>query len=300
MRELLLVALLALALSACVAPPKDVDVVPDFDPAETVMGQIQERGVLRVGVPEDDWAPFWIDPEGEPLVGAGFIVALSQELGNALGVDVEYLPLSEDDLVLPGRIEVESPVDISFVQQPETEELAKAHPLTHPYWVGHQRLLVRADSGIRSVDDLTDSFVCGVINPETDVEPEDLREGVEGAVSTVEGCTTLMKSGTADAVTATDMTLMSIWAGLTDCEQPCEPSPDYKIVGDELTTVGYGAMLPTGVPGWTNFVNETWAETDVEGRWMRFYEEWISPYGIEVEAPPEMRIEEAAGLYPST
>ena len=297
MRKTALVLACALALSACVPTPVDEDTIPDFDPKETLMGQIQERGVLLVGVPEQDWAPFWFDPEGDTLVGAGFLVALSQELGNALGVEVEYVPLDEDELTLPGQVGVESPADISFVQQPATEELAKAHPLTHPYWIAHQRLLVRSDSGIRSPDDLEESYVCAVVDPETDAET--LGEGVETVVATADACTTAMRAGSADAVTAKDTTLMSIWAELTDCDrQPCEPSPDYEIVGDELSTAGYSAMLPAGVPGWTNFVNETWGETDSEGRWLEYYEEWIAPYGIEVDEPPDMRIEEAAGLFP--
>ena len=296
MRKLALLLLCALAVSACVPTPVDVDTIPNFDPEETVMGRIQQDGVLEVGVPEHDWAPFWLDPDGDLLVGAGFIVGLSQDLGTALGVDVEYVPLDEDDIVLPGRLGEESPVDISFAPLPATEELAKAHPLTHPYWVAHQRLLVPSDSGIEQAADL-DGPYCTIIDETTGLDLAGIT-GTTGTASDIEGCARLLESGKVDAVTAPDMFLMSVWATLTDCEQPCEPSSDYEIVGDELTTAGYSAMLPLGSPGWTSFVNETWGETDVEGRWLEYYEEWIAPYGIELAEPPDMRIEEAAGLFP--
>ena len=277
------------------SPPEDVDRVPKFDPADTLMGQIQEEGVLKVGIPNEALPPFTL-VNATQFEFQGFLFDLAQEIADALGVEVEPVFLDEEELLLPGRIGVESPVHISFPQLPATEELAKGHPLTHPYWVGHQRLLVRSDSGIDEVSDL-DGHYCTIVDDVTGVDLADLT-GLEGTPSDIEGCARMLTKGKVDAVTAPDMTLMSVWAEATDCIQPCPPSADYAIVGEELTTAGYGAMLPVGSPGWTNFVNATWAETDVEGRWLEFYDEWISDYGLEIDEPPDLRVEEAAGLFP--
>ena len=108
----------------------------------------------------------------------------------------------------------------------------------------------------------------------------------------------MLMKGKVEAVTAPDIQLMQTWAALSDCRQSCEPSPGYAIVGDELATAGYSAMLPVGSPGWTNFVNATWGEAEAEGRWLEYYDEWIAPFGIVLEEAPNMRIEEAAGLFP--
>lgn len=295
MRKLCLVALCALVLGGCVAPPEDIDRIPDFDPNETRMGQIQERGVLLVGIPNEALPPFTLVNATENEF-QGFLFELAQEIADALGVEVEPVFLDDEELILPGRIGVEPPADISFVQIPATEELAKAHPLSHPYWVAHQRLLVRDESGIEGVADLEGEY-CSVIDEVTGVDLSELT-GASGTSSDIEGCARLLEKEEVDAVTAPDMVLMSVWAKIADCHQPCPAPSEFQIVGDDLTTAGYGAMLPVGSPGWTNFVNATWAETDVEGRWLEFYQKWIAPYGIEIEEPPEMRVEEAAGLFP--
>jgi polar amino acid transport system substrate-binding protein len=296
MRKLSLALLCALALGACVAPPEDIDRVPNFDPAETLMGQIQVREELRIGIPEDAGPPF-IMANGTTFEVEGFIPDLSNEIAQALDVDVEYLFLDEDDAILPGRPTVTAPVDISFVSIPATEELAKGHPLTHPYWVAHQRVLAPVDSGIEEWTDIEGSF-CAILDESTGFDPSEADPSLERIDGTVRECASLLKKGRVDAVTAPDIDLMGVWASLGSCQQPCEPSPGYAIVGDELTTEGYSALLPVGSPGWTNFVNATWGEAEAEGRWLDSYEEWIAPFGIVLEEAPDMRIEEAAGLFP--
>lgn len=296
MRKLVFVVLCALAVGACVSPPEDVDRVPDFDPKETLMGQIQERGVLEVGIAES---------MGAPLVGAnassfepeGFLIDLSQEVADALGVDLEVVFLDADESILPGRADVDPPVDISFVDLPATEALAKAHPLTHPYWVAHQRVLVSADAGIEQWTDIEGRY-CSIVDEETGFDLSEADPSLEAISSDATGCARRLKANQVEAVTGPDITLTRVWAGLGDCRQPCEPSPDYEIVGDELTTVGYSAMLPLGSPGWTNFVNATLGEAEAEGRWLEYYERWIAPFGIELDGAPDMTIEEAAGLFP--
>ncbi|MGH2756395.1 MAG: hypothetical protein ACRDI3_01240, partial [Actinomycetota bacterium] len=61
----LVAVLLCLLLSGCVPPEESNDRVLRYDPEKTVMGQIQARGVLRVGLPEGTepgapagWCPF--------------------------------------------------------------------------------------------------------------------------------------------------------------------------------------------------------------------------------------------------
>lgn len=282
-------------LAACVAPPEDIDRIPNFDPEETLMGQIQQRGVLRVGVPQEGWGPYWSVPEGE-VDGDGFLVDLSEELGRALGVEVEFMPMSSDYMLLPTDRGISRAVDLVFPPVPATERRAKSHPFTHPYWVAHQRLLVRSDSGIGSVADLEGTY-CSIIDEETGVDLATLSEA-EGTESDIDGCARLLGAGKVDGVTAPDMMLMSVWAAASDCGVPCDPSSDYEIVGDELATAGYGAVLPFGSPGWTGFVNATWGEAEAEGRWLDYYEKWIAPFGTEIDEAPDMRIEEAAGLFP--
>jgi hypothetical protein len=140
--------------------------------------------------------------------------------------------------------------------------------------------------------------VCTILDDTTGVDPSVFAPDAEAIPGSIDTCAEALRHGDADAVTATDMVLMSVWAAITNCFQPCAPSPDYAIVGDEITTEGFGAMFPVGARGWSNFVNATWAETDLEGRWLKYFNKWCEPYGLHLDSAPDMRVEEAAGLYP--
>lgn len=308
-RLLCCVALVALA-GACVPPPEDIDTVPDFDPEDTRMGRIQERGVLLVGIPDDPRPPFSFTPPG----GApeGFLIDLSKEVATGLGVEVKFLPLPADQLLALETGEGRS-LDLSFPMVPTTEDyvLEKCdrviegettkvicRSVSHPFYVAHHRLLVRKGSGVAGVENLGGRKVCSVSDPETGVDVVTLNEaaGVIDAIDPGE-CALLIENGSVDVVTALDFQLMQVWASITDCSQPCPPSPDFSLVGDDLSTVGISAAMPPG-GGWNRFVNATWAETDAEGRWLELHDEWIGPYGLQLEEAPDMTIEEAAGLFP--
>jgi ABC-type amino acid transport substrate-binding protein len=300
-----LLCCLALALLvACVPPPEDDDTVPNFDPEETRAGRIQERGVLRVGVPDEPRPPFSIpvDPTYE-----GFVVDLSEEIATALDVDIEYIPTTSDDLLrdadrkAPGA-QLQTPdgkaLDIGFPLVPVTEALVRRFPMTHPYYVGHQRLLVRTGTGVADIENLGGERVCSSAQPATGVEVPQLNPEAQviDAIDAGE-CALLLQNGSIDVVTDNDVELLTVWANVTDCVQPCPPSSELRLVGDDIATMAFAAVVQTGF-GWTNFVNATWAETDAEGRWLEFHEKWIEPYGIEVDEAPTMTIEEAAALYP--
>jgi hypothetical protein len=110
-------------------------------------------------------------------------------------------------------------------------------------------------------------------------------------------CALLLQNGSINVMTDSDVELLTVWASITDCTQPCPPSDELRFVGDEIATMAFAAVVQPGL-GWTNFVNAAWAETDAEGRWLEFHEKWIEPYGIDVDEAPTMTIEEAAALYP--
>ncbi|MDQ3940887.1 MAG: transporter substrate-binding domain-containing protein [Actinomycetota bacterium] len=298
-----LVCCLALAVLAvaCVPPPEDIDTVVDFDPAETRMGVIQERGVLRVGVPEDPRPPLsFAGPTGYQ----GFLAELAGEIATALGVEIEFLPVPSEELLALQSVDGQK-LDLAFPIVPITQKLVLqkcqgfiCRNVSHPYYVAHQRLLVRNGSGVADVENLGGREVCTVTPPGTSVDVRKLNPEVQVIdVNDVGECALLLENGSVDVVSALDVELMTVWATVTDCTQPCPPSPEFSLVGDDMTTVGLGVAMPPG-GGWNNFVNETWGETDAEGRWLEFHRVWIEPYGIEVDEAPDMTVEEAAGLFP--
>lgn len=137
------VVLCALALLvSCVPPEESNDRVKNYDPEENIMGVIQDRGVMRIGVPAD-YPPFaFANPDTFEV--EGFVVELGKLVAEALGVEAEFIPAPNDDLldmvfVDPKKPNAPTEADMVFPMVPITEELVEAWSFTDPYWVGHTR-----------------------------------------------------------------------------------------------------------------------------------------------------------------
>lgn len=282
MRRLPVTVLLLVALSAsaaCIPPEPDLDEIVQYDPEETVMGEIQERGRLRIGVPIDR------PPFTEFGSNLGSLVA------DALGVQWTPVPL-ESDVILDAAEEQQ--VDISFPVVTITERLARHYAVTDPYYVGHQRLLVAKDSSIEQVTNL-DGVVCQFIDYRTGVNVAEINPKARpiAPTNTFE-CLSGLQTGDVQAVTASDWVLFPMLF----------EGRGLKIVGDELTTEAYGAVIETGATAWADFVNQVFAEAGVEGDWQRFHDRAFKRLRASAELTdpvtyPDLTAEEAAALFPS-
>lgn len=269
---------LALAGAGCVPPIPDDDAFVRFD-EDTVMGVVQDAGVLVVGVPED---------VGEPW--NGFAGAVAADVAQSLRVDLEYRPAPNDELV---EMVDEGEVDIAFPVVTMTERLVRRHAFSDPIYVSHQRLLVPAGSGIETVDDVSGE-VCSPVDAATGVELHELNP----AATTVPlrpgdaaGCVDLLRDGLVDVATASDVLLTTMLAELGD---------GYEVGGEQLTTEPLSVSLERGASGWVDYVNKVITEFDQEGRWAAAYEEHLAPLlGGEAPEPPNMTLEEAAALFPA-
>ncbi|HEX2058505.1 MAG TPA: transporter substrate-binding domain-containing protein [Actinomycetota bacterium] len=269
---------LALAAAACVPPIPDNDELVSFDEV-TVMGEIQGAGTLVVGLPDD---------VGDPWVG--FATAVARDIGESLGVDLEFQSHPNEDLV--GLVDAGS-IDVGFPVLTITEQLVRKHAFSDPIYVGHQRLVVPADAGVETVEDLTGE-VCSPVDDATGVELHEL----EPSLSTVplrpgnaEGCVPLLEDGLVSSATAPDVLLATIMSELPD---------GYEVTGEQLTTEPLAVALERGASGWVDYVNKVITEFDQEGRWAAAYEEHLGTHlGGPTPEPPNMTLEEAAALFPA-
>jgi ABC-type amino acid transport substrate-binding protein len=306
-RTLLVAAVVALLGSGCVPSRVSNDKKTEYNPL-TVMGQVQAAGKLTIAIPSDR-PPFGPGPGVHGLLttaNGGFDVALANEVADALGVkldiktapDAELLSMVQPALVAPSPgAATPSPdptkVDIAFPLQPITETAVrqKDYAFTDPYFVGHQRLLVPRGSGINEVGDLGGKKVCEALDPETGIDVATLQPSASVTqVSPGQGCVGPLKQKTADAAGASDAVLAGWKLAL----------PGSSIVGDELSTVGYGAVVQGAAGSWKDFVNAQFTEMKTEGRWTTAYSRWLSPaLGPPPALPPDMTAEEAAALFPN-
>lgn len=267
-------------------PEEDNDRIPNFDPEENIMGQIQEEGVLRVGI-ESDVPPWSSTASGVP---AGFTVDLGLLVADSLGVDADFVTADRDEL--PAMV-ADGDVDLAFPLIPTTEDLLIEHGLTDPYFVAHQRLLVEEGAGISEVQDLAGMEVCSLANEVTGADLEVLNPAIGDVIEATNetGCRDLIANDRVDAVTGPDILLLSI----------ADQEDGLTIVGEQLSTEGYGAVVSRGTGGFDGYVDGVLAEADKELYWTELYEKWISPVTGEDEPPPfpTMNLEEAAALFPS-
>ena len=278
------VAALLLLCCACVSSAAPSRSVPSFDPTKTKMGEIQAKGRLIVGIPSD-YYPFGFVRAGK---ARGFTAALGGLVARALGVTARYVPLPADRLLAAvdsGR------ADLVFPMTPITQTAVAAHPFSDPYYIAHQRLLVPQGSAVQQVTDLGGNRVCSAIDPETEIALDRLEPNVKLlSVQHASECAAPLRSGRVAAATAADVALFALRAKL----------PGSRLVGDRLTTEGYGAAVNACDGGLAQFVSRVIGTAKTDGDWTRLYERWIRPASgsTYVPDPPALTVIDAWDLFP--
>ncbi len=243
------------------------------------MGQIQKRGTLIVGL-ESETPPIADTSAPEPQ---GFGVDLGRDIAGSLGVEVHFVDAPLLDLLDGTAGKNDLTIDVAFPVVPLTEVGVFVYAFSDPYFVGHQRLLMPVGVGLGP-----GSLICIVDDPWATADRRwlDSVAEVTGPLP-AEECLAMLASGTADAATATDVVLTRMAGDLAS----------FEIVGEELSTEGYGVAVRDDLPGLAEYVNTVLAEAEVEGRWDEWYERWFEARLGPAE-PPTLTAEDAAALYP--
>jgi polar amino acid transport system substrate-binding protein len=268
----------ALLLGSCV-PPVDDD-LPERFSDETVMGAVQQAGKLRIGLPEDV-PPLGFQRPGGRSGGMG--VDLGRLVARALAVRAEFTHTSSTRLLdLLDRAEL----DLAFPAVALTEARLRRYSFTNPYVVAHQRLLVPAASGVQTVEDLAGARVCSFLEEATGADLSSIESSIViVAAHHVQRCPELLRNERVEAVTADDLFLEYMLRDLGGA----------RIVGDDLSTVGYAAVVTTGASTFGSIVEQVFADAQSDGTWAQIYRRWVEATpGV----PPELTAEEAAALYP--
>jgi polar amino acid transport system substrate-binding protein len=282
-----LLALLLVTASACVPAATQTNKVVHYDPTKTKMGEIQQRGNMVIGIPSDYFPFGYVASSGQP---AGFTAGLGHLVAQVLGVSVRYVARPSDQLL--GLVDA-GKADLVFPMIPITQQTAAAHPFSDPYYLAHQRLLVPHDSSIGGVSDLGSKKVCSAIDRQTEVPLTRLDPAVSLiSVTKPARCVTLLRSHRVAAATGPDVALLAIRHRLQDSQ----------LVGDALTTEGYGAAASPCAPGLAQFATRVFATAKRNGQWARLYTKWVLPATGASAAPPAptLTVIDAWDLFPPT
>ena len=143
---MLLLGLLTLVAAGCTSSGGSN--ATDSDGGKSLLTEIQDRGVLRVGITLKFEPQSYRDANDEP---AGYDVELLKVMASDLGVELELIDQEFEALIpglLAGNFDI---ISSGFGNNPER---AKAVWFSPPYIPFQQLAAVNADAGISSLDDL--------------------------------------------------------------------------------------------------------------------------------------------------
>jgi ABC-type amino acid transport substrate-binding protein len=189
--------------------------------------RIQSEGLMRIAM-DASYPPFEYIDEGGNLVG--YDVDLARELGERIGVEVEFVIISFDGLYDALRVER---VDMILSALPFDLRLTEDVVYSHSYFNAGQMLVVHeTEDGIASVDDLVGKRVGVEWGSMGDVEARQLLRRMEFELfpyAAPQEALTALKEGEVDA-------------GITDAVSTYQFSRDeggVKIVGPPVTDDPY-------------------------------------------------------------
>ncbi|HET9654277.1 MAG TPA: glutamate ABC transporter substrate-binding protein, partial [Kineosporiaceae bacterium] len=135
------------------------------------------------------------------------------------------------------------------------------------YLMAHQRLLVRADSGIRSVSELqkAKAKVCAPTGSTSLTRIQEFPGIQPVAVQIHSDCLALFQEGQVDAITGDDAILAGFKA----------QDPHTVITGELLENEPYGLAVATGHPEFARYLNAVLEKIKGDGTWQKVYDGWL-------------------------
>lgn len=300
-RAAVLVTALAILATACgqaAAPPAQASPTappaaatpteeprPSFE-AGSYMATIVSNGKLRIGTQEDN-PPFSIK---DPLTNSweGFDVDFGREVAKALFGDdadldtvIEWVPVTSATRI---PTLTENKADMIIKTFTVNEERKQQIDFSTTYFFTGQRILVRSDSTVASINDLSEKTVCTQRGSTS--EKNVTAANAEARLLLLDSypaCLLALQQAQADAV-STDETILFGLVG---------QDPNTKIVGPYFSNEPYGIGIAKERTGLAVFLNGVIREMIEDGRWAELYRKHITPVSGDVKESPHDRGEPA-------
>jgi len=257
MKTRMLATLCGLALAAVTSIASAAD--------KAMIDEVKERGVLRAGVKDD--APYlgFVDEKGQ---FAGFEIDLLNDLARRLGVKVEYTPVKASNRV---QLLQQKRIDLIFATVSHYRNRDQVVDFTVSYLYTPQTLLVRKDSGIKTIADLAGKRVgmdagSGAVKKIPQVQPKATIQTFQGWPESLFA----LERGTVDAVATDNIILAGLRAGSPD------PSK-YVLIGREGIYSGgyYGIALRENDSKSRDTLNFLLQDQWVDGTWQKAFDKWL-------------------------
>jgi putative glutamine transport system substrate-binding protein len=245
-------------------------------PEGTSLRKIQDRGKIIIGVKYDVPTFGYLNPRNNQIEG------FDVDIGRAIAREIlgseskaEFTQAKSADripFIQTGQ------VDLILSTMTANEERAQQIDFTDAYYVAGQSLLVKKDSPIGGIRDVSGRTVCSVTGSTSEKQ---IREKAPQAqivlFGTYSECVQAMDSGRADAVTTDDSILLGFVYNAPD---------RYKLAGGLFTIEPYAGGVAKGNPELLNAVNAALKKIKSSGEWKRLHEKNLIGVQVPREAPP--------------
>ncbi len=244
-------------------PPTPVPVIDngagDILLAESTVARIQRDGRVRVGI-------FYNEPPfGEMTISgeiSGFDAELARLIGETWGVEIDFVQVTRQNgigLLKSGQI------DMLIAAQVHRRELDNLVEFSMTYRIGKQAMMVRADSGIETLINLSGRKVGFVLGTEGEraIAEYIATSGIPMQTQsylTLDAAYAALSAGEVDGIVAREEHLLRVAASQLDA---------IKIVADPVALEPFAIAIPRQDLQYRNLINQTLqflAVQDVGGR----------------------------------
>ena len=247
---------------------------PGAMPAGSTMAKIAERGHLVIGVSQTTYLFGYRDPDSGQLVGVDIDIA--REVSKALFGDPDKIRFQS--MAAAERIPAIKAREVDMIIRTTSMNCERWREVAFStsYYEAQQRVLVRADSKVRGIQDLGGKKVCAAAGS-SDIA------NIAGApskpipVAAVEvlDCLVLLQQGQVDAISNDDAQLAGFVA----------QDPTTRLVGPPIRVEPYGIMMSQSTVDLIRFVNGVLDRMRSDGTLAAIYQRWLTPLG-DVPTPP--------------
>ena len=239
---------------------------PERTFAASLLEAVKARGKVIVGVKKDT-PNFGMTTDTGEIVG--FDVDIAKAVAKKLGVGIELVPVTSATrtaLLQQGRIDMIAATMTHYMKRDGAIDFSIG------YFYSPQTLLVRADSGIKSMADMAgkragSAIGAGAVENMKKAQPKLTVQTFESYPASF----LALQQGLIDAV-GTDLIIL---AGLrAKAAKPC----DFEILPGATFGGGeYALGLPENDSDWRDAVDHALIHIWNDGTWRQIYEKWIGP-----------------------
>jgi polar amino acid transport system substrate-binding protein len=236
------------------------------------MAKIRARGYLIAGVDQSTYHFGFLNPLDGKI--EGFDIDMVHAIAAAIFGNpdkVEFKAISDAQRIP----EIQSGA-VDIVAHTMTINCARLQQVDFStvYFDAGQRVLVLANSPVRSIADLGGKKVCATTGSTSIANIKAApSHPIPVAVPFWTDCLVLLQQGNVAAISTDD----SILAGLA------AQDPWTKVVGPRFSSEPYGLAVSKQHPDFVRFVNAVLQRLRADGQWSASYRHWV---GIPVPAPP--------------